>query len=267
MDYPDVEMTSFKPDYCAQPIPPPPQDCYSCKVVDQCKTRISDKQQINVAIKSFVDTQAVVQNSIDEDTGCMLGQHFSLSMVVVATPSVREDESLDLTSVVNFHPIQKVRKPTKDHKRVFCPCVKKFFAKLAKFNDTDIERADCQWGGDMQGNQQGGKRGLLQAPAGSNADTVTLNFPSAAVKRVFSGDSSTTPPLEPSEPAPTTGSTPPPPQTTPPTTSTPNRQPPGSNSSLPIPTGEPVQSGANSVLVQNWLIAMFVVVLGKMFWF
>jgi hypothetical protein len=261
MDYPQVEVTSFQPDYCVQqtePVPAPPTDCYSCHVVDSCKQSISNQEQITVASQTFLETQTEVQNSIDNETGCMLGQHFSLSVVVVATPSVRDDQSMDLNCVVNFHPLQKVLQPTKDHKRVYCPCVKKYLTKLAKFNDVDVQNADCQWGRDNnnQNNQgqQGQKRGLSQASAGSsnwNSDIMTLNFPAAAVKRVFAGASnsnsttpSTTPPLSPTEPAPTTGS---------------------QQTSTPPPSMPVSQSGANSNLAP--ILMTFILVLGTVFFF
>jgi hypothetical protein len=182
MDLPDVEISSVLPDFCGKPMPPK-TECYSCTVVEKVKSQMTDKKTVDLAIKTFIDVQMDIQHSIDNVTGCMLGHHFSLSIVVVATPSLREDESLDLSSVVSFHPLQNVLKPTKDHKRVFCPCVKKFLTKLANFSDSDVQNQYCEWADEM-----GTKRSLLQSGSGSNSMQVSLNFPSNAVKRVFASE-------------------------------------------------------------------------------
>jgi len=149
---------------------------------------MADKDQINLAIKTFLDVQLQIQNSIDNVTGCMLGQHFSLSIVVVATPSYLPDQSLDLTSIVNFHPLTNVLTPTKDHKRVFCPCVKKFLTKLANFSDSDVQNQDCEWADEIDASPDqkvlSPKRGLLQSNPSANTASATINFPPAAVRRV-----------------------------------------------------------------------------------
>jgi hypothetical protein len=189
MELPSVEISSVLPEFCGRPVPPKNPNCYSCNIIEKVKAKMADKDQINLAIKTFLDVQLEVQSSIDNITGSMLGQHFSLSVVVVAQPSLRADESLDLTSIVSFHPLQNVLKPTKEHKRVFCPCVKKFITKLAGFGDDDVRDKDCAWADevDTTGKVIGQKRALLQSNSGtgSNTGSVTMNFPPAAVRRVL----------------------------------------------------------------------------------
>lgn len=186
-------MFKSEPDYCGKPITAPAPECQSCRVVDKCKNTISKETQINTAIEYFVKIQSQIRSSIDSATGCTLGKHFSVSIIVVGTPSLRTDGSLDLTVVCNFIPLENVIAPTKEHQRVYCPAIKGLLTKLANFNDSDSEKSSCDW---KNYAHESKKRGLLQASSESSTTfTVATNFPKSAVDRVYAVSASSNDPL------------------------------------------------------------------------
>jgi len=190
VDFPVVKIIASPPDYCVSQIPPTSPtspDCESCKILENCRNLISNQIQMTVALDTFINDQQNIWNSVDKVTGSALGKHFSVSMIVIAIPSLRYDESLDLTVVVNFNPISNVIAPTKDHLRVFCPSIKKFLSKLANFNESDSDSSDCQWNQVVHG-----------VPTQYSTFTSSVNFPSTAVKRVFAPTMFIPPPTQPS---------------------------------------------------------------------
>jgi hypothetical protein len=122
---------------------------------------------------------------------------------------------MDIKLLVHFKPLEKIQKPTKEHKKAFCPCVKKFVATLSQFSDSVANNSDCLWdenddidigsGNGNNGNDittQNQKRGLLQddtsvAPAGNNYYGVIMNYPNSAVQEAFAPNS---PDIAPSAP-------------------------------------------------------------------
>jgi len=209
VNYPNVTVSGVLPANCTQtapaaPAPAPSSNCTSCQqatIIQNCRNTISGTDQINSAMTAFNQNQSDVRNSIDNETGTYLGRHFSLSSTVCATPTLRPDNSMDLSVVVNFIPNENVLTPTKDHQRVFCPCVKKLVTTLGKFQDSEAANSDCTWNsfdagqnqastGNSQNNTlnvQKSKRGLLQSETSGNSYLVSVNFPAAAVNRVYSG--------------------------------------------------------------------------------
>jgi hypothetical protein len=200
---PDIQLFSSAPNSCAQSAsaqPAPESANCKCAIVERCSRTISNQTQITNANQALLDSQTLLLTSIDNQTGSMLGRHFSLLMIVLSTPTVRDDYSMDLTVLVNFVSRERIYIASKDHQRVFCPCVKRFVSKLANFDENITQNADCNWKAYLSNSNTTNsppvisgksKRGVLQQAAtlspfaGGNTYTATLTFPGDAVQRLF----------------------------------------------------------------------------------
>jgi hypothetical protein len=200
---PDIQLFSSAPSSCnqttqpAQPAPEP-TNC-KCAIIERCSRTISDQTQITNAHQVLAESQTVLFTEIDNQTGTMLGRHFTLSIIVLSTPTVHDDYSMDLTVIIIFVPRERIYNATQDHQRVFCPCVKRFLSKLANFDENITQNASCNWNTFSSNDNSINsppvisgktKRGVQQDTsmpviAGGNIYTATLTFPGDAVRRIF----------------------------------------------------------------------------------
>jgi hypothetical protein len=211
VDFPGVQIIAATPSSCSPPIisptvpatPPSSPICdEACSIIEKCKRVISNQNQMAAAVNEFVEEQNKIRNSIDKVTGVALGKHFSLSVIVLGVPSLNPDYSMEMTAVVNFNPIAHVYTPTTDHQRVFCPAVKKFLTKLAKFSNAEIDTSSCNWNElapptqQAQGSysksqstqpqpQQSSSSSSYYKRPSYNSYTASVKYPSKAVRRVF----------------------------------------------------------------------------------
>jgi hypothetical protein len=147
-------------------------------VVDKVSTDVNDPTKVSTALDVFKADISTASTSIDPATGTSLAAQFAVVILAVINPTKNTDGSLRLTAVVTFIPVtDAVTTLTDDHKRVYCPIIKKLLASVAGFQEVDLN--DCTWSAQTSVKRQ-------TSPAGSQTQAVSSDVNSNAVSSLQS---------------------------------------------------------------------------------
>jgi len=136
-NFPDAIITSQNStDLCDQNNTQ--QNCdQNCLLAGLIRKQISDNSKISMANTRLTELQSDLRNSIDNQTGYMLGRDFRLTLLAVGIPPLRQDNSLDLNMIVYFQQMGNVQKPTQEHLRVYYQTFLGFISNLGNFTDAN----------------------------------------------------------------------------------------------------------------------------------
>jgi len=113
-------------------------------VVDKVTTGLNDATKLSTALEAYKSDLDAAGTVIDATTGANFAKDFNSVVLAIVSPVKNSDGSLKLTALVAFIPTGDVVKLlTEDHKRIYCPIIKRLLASLAGFKEIDL--TDCAW--------------------------------------------------------------------------------------------------------------------------
>jgi hypothetical protein len=184
----------------APTLPASNSSCENCQmIVEQVRQRCGDQSRLSSAHSLLADEQLNSQQTVDNQTGSCLARQFQVDVVTVGKPRIRQnDNSLDMTLVTFFRPLELVQQPIDAHKRVFCIVLYRFVADILEIdvqNTTNGNMTDtssmCQW---LAMNTTG------NTTTNNNYFAVILNFPESLLQQFSNSTSSGSQPSSPTSP-------------------------------------------------------------------
>lgn len=191
-NFPNAVITSqISSDDCNQNST---QSCdQNCMLVTMIRKAVSDSSKNQQATTKIAELQSELRNSIDNQTGYMLGRDFHASLVAIGVPPLRQDNSLEINLIIFFQQLGQVQQPTQDHLRVYYQTILALISDLGNFTTSDTNNWQYTWNSlanysQMNFNQtQNGQNNQMNQGSSFDGNNyiLTLTVPTQSVQQAL----------------------------------------------------------------------------------